>query len=215
MLSLPTQQALPHGAMYSMRGPAPSPRITKVVEPASDRVIAYHLAGTFGRIDRTIWIDGRPRPSAHAEHTWDGFSTGECVRGMLKVTTTHMKFAHIRRNGVPTSSKATMTEFFIRHGDQLTIIQFTEDPVYLEEPFVRTTDFVRDSQQNVGPRGLGFEVVEEALLPKGEVPHYPLGTLHEDYAKQFGIPYVATQGGKETIYPEYRLKLKALIEAQR
>src|SRR6185436_2813402 len=54
----------------------------------------------------------QPHPAEYAEHTWDGFSTGEWVGAALKVTTTHMKWGVIQRNGVPASPNATMVEFW-------------------------------------------------------------------------------------------------------
>src|SRR5918992_3171078 len=38
ILSQPEQQAKPHPAQYSMRGPAPNVRITKIVDPVSGRL---------------------------------------------------------------------------------------------------------------------------------------------------------------------------------
>src|SRR5512145_29090 len=49
ILSQPEQQARPHPAQYSMRGPQPNMRIQKIVDPFSGRLIAYTLAGFFGR----------------------------------------------------------------------------------------------------------------------------------------------------------------------
>jgi hypothetical protein len=43
------------------------------------------------------------------------------------------------------------------------------------------------------------------------VPHYPLGWHHTDVADLLGIPVETTEGGAETMYPEYRMKLKKLI----
>ena len=34
-----------------------------------------------------------------------------------------------------------MTEHWIRHGDLLTLLHVVNDPVYLTEPFVRTTNW--------------------------------------------------------------------------
>jgi hypothetical protein len=115
---------------------------------------------------------------------------------------------------VPASNKATMTEHFIRHGDQLTIAQFTEDPVYLEEPLIRTTDFVRNPLQNARrseARDTGEEIPS---WPRGYVPSYPLGTLHKEFSEEWGIPFQATQGGKATIYPEYLPVLRELMKAK-
>ena len=132
------------------------------------------IEGVFGRNDRIIWMDGRPRPSENAEHTWDGFSTGKLEGNQLTVTTTHMKCGVIQRNGVPSSPDAVMTEHFIRHGNYLTLVSLIDDPVYLEEPFIRTSQWVQTS--NVVPdQRWAFEVVDEvAGHPRGYVPHYPL-----------------------------------------
>jgi hypothetical protein len=212
ILSLPTQQALPHPTQYIMRGPGPNFRMAKILDPQTREFVAYALDGVYGRNDRTIWMDGRQHPPAYAEFTWDGFSTGRCERGMLVVTTTHMKYGYHRRNGVPASVLSTMTEYFIRHGTDLTIMQVTEDAPYLEEPLVRTTDFVWNPTQNVAAPGTGFEIVEEVTSwSKGHVPSYPMGTLHKDFADTLGIPFEATRGHKEAMYPEYLPKLRKLM----
>ena len=178
ILSLPTQQGLPHPGQYIMRGPGPNVRMSKVIDERTQDVVGYSVVGVYGRNDRMIWTDGRPHPPEFAEYTWSGFSTGVCERGMLKVITTHNKFGFHRRNGMPASIKAKMTEYFIRHGDTMTHVQFTEDPVYLTEPLVRTTDFEINRSQNVGGPGLGFETVEEVTSwPKGYVPHFPFDTV--------------------------------------
>jgi hypothetical protein len=212
LLSLPTQQAIPHPAMYIMRGPGPNVRIAKFTDENTKAFVGYRLDGVYGRNDRTIWMDGRPHPPDYAEYTWDGFSTGRCERGMLVVTTTHMKYGYHRRNGVPSSVKSKMTEYFIRHGTELTIMQFTEDPVYLEEVLARTTDFQINPGQNVGAPGFGFEIVDEiASWPEGFVPHWPFGTEHREFADTLGIPFESSQGYKEAMYPEYLPKLRKLM----
>ena len=38
-----------------------------------------------------------------------------------------------------------MTEHFLRHGNSLTLVSIVYDPVYLEEPFVRTSGWVQSS----------------------------------------------------------------------
>src|SRR5688500_995322 len=138
ILSLPERMAQPHPAMYFMRGPGPNMRVAKRTDPVTHALVAYTLEGVFGRDDRIIWMDGRPRPSEFAEHTWEGFSTGVVEGNRHTVTTTHAKWGVIQRNGVPTSPKAVMTEHFIRHGNYLTLVSIVDDPIYLEEPFIRT-----------------------------------------------------------------------------
>ena len=213
ILSLPEHMAKPHPAQYFMRGPGPDMRINKITDPVTQVVVAYTLEGIFGRDDRVIWLDGRPHPSEYAEHTWDGFSTGKVEGNQLTVTTTHMKYGVIQRNGVPASPHAVMTEHFVRHGDFITLVTIVDDPVYLEEPFIRTSHWVRTSNITLDQRFI-FEVVDEvAGHQQGQVPHYPLGTRQDGFAKKFGLPFEATQGGKETIYPEYEATLrKALAE---
>jgi hypothetical protein len=138
-----------------------------------------------------------------AEHTFDGFSTGEWVGSALKVTTTHMKMGYLQRNGIPSSPKGTMVEFWTRRGNYLSVLAWYDDPVYLKEPFVRTTDWVWGNGQHVGP-SIPFEAVDElGNRPLGWVPHWPLGTAHTEFAKRYHLPFEGTQGGKDTIYPEY------------
>ena len=213
ILSQPEQQAKPHPAQYSMRGPQPNFRMQKIVDPLTGRLIAYTIAGMFGRADRTVWMDGRPHPSEYAEHTWGGFSTGVWEDGKLKVTTTHMKTTFYNRNGVPASFKGVMTEFWIRHGNRLTIAVWIDDPIYLEEPFVRTNDFLANPDQEVGA-GAPFETVDElGDKPRGWVPSWPLGTQHTEFANRFGLPVAVTIGGKESLYPEYMKKVQELMKA--
>jgi hypothetical protein len=212
ILSLPERMAQPHPAMYFMRGPGPNMRIVKRNDPVTHQLIAYTLEGVFGRNDRIIWMDGRPHPSPNAEYLWEGFSTGKVDGNTLTITTTHMKWGVIQRNGVPTSPKAVMTEHFIRHGDYLTLVTLVDDPVYLEEPFIRTSHWMQTSNVTPDQRWI-FEVVDEvAGQPRGYVPHSPVGTRQDDYANNHGLPFESTQGGKETIYPEYELKLRQMLK---
>ncbi len=210
ILSQPEQQAKPHPAQYSMRGPAPNFVVRKILDQVTGQLIAYTIAGTFGRSDRTIWMDGRKHPGEHAEHTYGGFSTGEWNGRTLKVTTTHMKTTFINRNGVPSSYKGTMIEFFTRHGNRLTQFTWIDDPVYLEEPFVRSNDYVVREDQHTGP-AIGFETVDElGDKPRGWVPHWPIGTTHPEFAERFGLPFEATRGGRESLYPEYVKKIEQM-----
>ncbi len=210
ILSARERQAQPHPATYSMRGPGPNFRMNKVVDPRTFALIAYTITGLFGSADRTIWLDGRPHPSDIAEHTWDGFSTGTWEGNALKVYTTHLKAGTIQRNGSPTSPYATMTEYFFRHGDQLALATIIDDPIYLEEPFVRTSNFVWAPTQTQS-RPAPFEIVDEvAVPPTGWVPSYPMGTVHTGYAKLHGLPFEATQGGSRSLYPEFAARIRTM-----
>jgi glyoxylase-like metal-dependent hydrolase (beta-lactamase superfamily II) len=214
ILSSPEEQTKPHPAQYSLRGPGTNLRITKVMDPVTQELVAYTIEGLYGRADRTIWMDGRPHPSEHAEHQWQGFSTGKVVDDKLVVTTTHMKQGVIQRNGAAASFRSTMTEYWVRHGDLMTVTTFIDDPVYLEEPMVRSSTWKLTPGVGVDNR-MAFEVVDEvAGRPKDFVPANPLGKHYEEFGKTLGIPFQATQGGSATIYPEYQATLDALIKGQ-
>lgn len=201
--SLPEWQNRPHPVTYSMRAPSGNFRLTAEYDPIYNNIIAYRIDGLFGRADRVVWMDGRPRPSKYAEHLYQGFSLGSWENGVLKIVTTHIKYAFIHRNGLPTSPYAVVTEYYVPHGDLLTGFYIVDDPIYLTEPLIRTTSYKRNPLQNIG-RALPSEVVEElATLERGEVPAYPLGAKHPEYAKTYNVPFEASQGGAHTALPEY------------
>ena len=206
ILSLREHQAKPHPSTYSLRGPA-NIRITKVFDPVTQETIGYEIFGTFGQATRTIWLDGRPRPPSYAAHTWAGFSLGRWEGDQLLVETSHLKVGWIQRNGVAHSDRATMTEHFFRHGDVLTVVTIVRDPVYLEEPFVRSTNWVLDARQDVVRTQ--FDVVDEvAGHPKGYVPHLLPGSpafeaKKTEFADKHKLPRDAVRGGAATTRPEY------------
>ena len=158
ILSLREHQAKPHPSTYSLRGPA-NIRITKVFDPVTQETIGYEIFGTFGQATRTIWLDDRRRLPPYAAHTWAGFSLGHWEGDQLVVETSHLKVGWIQRNGVAHSDQTTMTEHFMRHGDVLTVVTIVHDPVYLEEPFIRSTNWVIDPRQEVVRTQ--FDVVDE------------------------------------------------------
>jgi len=210
--TLPEWQCRPHMADYIWRGPS-NLRISKEVDPASRMITAFH-AEWLRSVDRVVYLDNRPHPPEGAMHTWAGYSTAKWDGDVLTVTTTHLKEGYLRRNGLPRSDRATLVEHWIRHGDFLTVAAIVTDPVYLAEPFIRTTDYELDLHQQVAPYPCG--VVAEVDRPRGVIPHLLPGTnpyLHE-FADDYKIPYEATRGGPETMYPEYREKLKALRNAK-
>jgi hypothetical protein len=210
--SMRERQCVPHVVTYAMRGPA-NIRLSKMVDPDTGRLIAYSLQGTYGR-PRTIWMDGRSHPSDLAPHTWVGFSTGRWERNTLVVTTTHVKAGWLQRNGTPTSDLTTMMEFFTRYDDNLLVVTVLNDPVWLAEPFIRTTNFGLSLAGNANAWGTcsPAQVVDE--LPDrrtGFVPHYlPGQTSHvEDFLKSSGVPAAGARGGAETVYPEFAKRLQA------
>src|SRR6516162_3317119 len=202
LLTMPEHQCKPHPSDYGIRGPA-NLRIWKEIDRDSQQLIAYHTHISWMAPERTIWMDGRADPPDYAAHTWQGFSTGKWEGNTLTVTTTHLKIGWIRRNGVPRSDRATVTEHFIRHDDHLTVVTIVDDPVYLTEPFVRSTDFILDLNQQIDP--YPCESVEEIVRDKGVVPNYLPGAnpFLDEFPNRFKLPALATRGGAGTMYPEY------------
>jgi hypothetical protein len=70
--------------------------------------------------------------------------------GNLKVVTTNLLPGYIRKNGVPYSPNATLTEYINLLGGQqgdayLSVTAMVEDPTYLNQPFVRTYNFKKQA----------------------------------------------------------------------
>jgi len=211
MMTLPEWQCRPHSADYIWRGPSPV-RISQEVNPLTRQVTAIH-AEWLRSIDRPIYLDGRPHPPDYAAHTWAGFSTAKWEGDMLTIYTTHLKEGYIRRNGMARSDKATLVEHWMRHGKFLTVVTIVTDPVYLTEPFIRSTDYQLDLHQQIPP--YPCEMVQEVERPKGDVPHILPGenTFLNEFPAKHGLPAAAAMGGAETMYPEYRKKLKTMPKA--
>ena len=164
----------------------------------------------------THHLDGRPASSArvrrpHMGRLLDGRFEGD----MLSVTTTHIKQGWVRRNGLPESDRATLSEHFIRHGNNLTHISIVTDPVYLTEPLIKTNDFtlIERTQFGVGAWLWPCEYVDEiANRPQGVVPNYPVGKnpAVKEFLDRYHLPLDAAMGGAKTMYPEYQLELEKL-----
>jgi hypothetical protein len=66
----------------------------------------------------------------------------------LKVVTTNMRAGWLRKNGVPYSDNAVMTEYFDRFSDGVdewfTVTTMIEDPTYLTQPLVVSSNFKKE-----------------------------------------------------------------------
>jgi hypothetical protein len=192
LLTLPEHQCKPHPSTYGFRGVGQL-RIWEDRDPATQRLVKIHS----------------PHPPELAPHTWQGFSTGRFEGDVLVVRTTHLKAGWIRRNGLPLSDRATMTERFFRHGDLLTHVMMIEDPVYLAEPLVKSNGFllIPNGTMEPYPCRPAVEVPRDA----DEVPHHGLDDSEhvKEFPEKHGLPVEATQGGPETALPDYMRKLPA------
>ena len=100
---------------------------------------------------------GAPTWQGHSVAEWqvargrgqEGQGSGPAARtGSLKVVTRNLRPGYLRRNGVPYSANATVTEYFTRLGDKgadyLNVTVVVEDPQYLTQPYVRSMQFRRE-----------------------------------------------------------------------
>jgi len=118
-----------------------------------------------GTQSRLLWFDSSKLPSG--EKTWQGHSVAEwdmpgrggrggggrgrgglaTQGGSLKIATTHFREGYLRKNGVPYSESASVTEYLDRlpaqpNGDVwLVVITTIDDPKYLQQPFFTSTHF--------------------------------------------------------------------------
>ena len=199
-------QGLP--AFYFVQGPF-GIRIWDTTEPVKGTTISYTVGAWENRAPLVIWMDGRPHPSKYAEHTRGGFTTGHWEGNTLVAYTTHMKAGFIRKTGPPISDQTTMTTRFYRHGDVLTVLATVEDPTYLTEPQIMTRSFQRQDTE-LSPVGPPCVSAYQGREPGQPVPHYipEQNPFVDEMTTRFGVPRDAALGMPETLYPEYRKKMK-------
>jgi hypothetical protein len=91
---------------------------------------------------------------ADAMPTWQGYSVAKwdfaagrgSTGGQLNVMTTKMRPGYLRKNGIPYSANAVLTEYFNRiaeeNGDEyLVVTTIVDDPMYLNQTFVTSTHY--------------------------------------------------------------------------
>ena len=195
------------GATYMVLGPF-GLRISSQTDPKTNRLVSYTIDAWEDWMEMTIWMDERSRPSEHALHTQAGFTTGRWEGGALGARTTHVKAGFIRKTGVPLSDEATIDWRFFRHGDLLTVLMVASDPVYLVEPEIISKSF-RLSKTPLDfrdPCVPGFEGREFG----DDVPHFApdQNPFFDEFIKLYNLPWEAVLGYRDTLYPEYRKKIK-------
>jgi hypothetical protein len=183
-------------------------------------VVAWHLsAPLYDRLPNTIWMDGRQPPPPQAVHTNAGFTTGHWEGDTLVTYTTHLSDSILERNGPPVSNQGTVRLFITRHADELMMMGVIRDPVYLEAPWVKGQDFrlVLAGESNEVP-----EYCQPAEVVEGLSDGYHTATVLPDQIaaaqtymlQHYGIPVLATQGGAQTMYPQFRKKLTGMYKTK-
>ena len=104
-------------------------------------------AGTWQGISKASW---EYLPAAVSDTLGAGRGAIDRRGGSLKVVTTNMKPGYLRKNGVPYSANAVLTEYFDRvtepDGDSYLLITSTvEDPAYLAQPLMFSTQFKKQA----------------------------------------------------------------------
>lgn len=128
----------PYGAPNLMRMPTRL-RITWD-DAATLRIETDHGMQTrLLRFDEGIARSPMPSRQGDSQAIWDGQS--------LKVVTRNLLPGYLRRNGVPYSENAVLTEFFDRHAaygeEWLTVTTIVNDPAYLRQEFITSSSFKR------------------------------------------------------------------------
>jgi hypothetical protein len=106
-------------------------------------------------------------PAPTGERSWQGYSVAQWLRqpqtrglgfggrgplpgGALRVVTKNLRGGYLRKNGVPYSDDAVVTEQFNRHdepnGDAwITVTTIVDDPKYLNQPFITSSSFKKET----------------------------------------------------------------------
>jgi len=100
-----------------------------------------------------------PARAATGQPTWQGTSAarweaaggrgGAPASGSLTVVTTNMRAGYLRKNGVPYSENARVTEYFDvapqgEDGRLLVVTTVVDDPRYLSQPFIVSSHFKKE-----------------------------------------------------------------------
>jgi hypothetical protein len=100
-----------------------------------------------------------PARAATGQPTWQGTSAarweaaggrgGAPASGSLTVVTTNMRAGYLRKNGVPYSENARVTEYFDvapqgQDGRLLVVTTVVDDPRYLSQPFIVSSHFKKE-----------------------------------------------------------------------
>ena len=94
--------------------------------------------------------------AAAGEPSWQGSSAarwqlpagrgrGPATTGQLVVTTNRLRPGYLRKNGVPYSANAVITEYFVKLQDEgqeyLVVTIMVDDPQYLQLPYIKTYQY--------------------------------------------------------------------------
>ena len=175
------EQCKPYGAAGLMRMP-----VRFRISWADDNSLKVESDG--GQQTRLFNFDKTKQ--ATGPRSWQGFSAAEWTRvqpgpgrggtvpptpmGGLKVVTKNLRAGYLRKNGVPYSENAIVTEYYDRVSafgiDYLHVTTIVEDPTYLTLPFITSTEFKREADGSKwSPSPCKTDPPMISAWPKGEV----------------------------------------------
>jgi hypothetical protein len=128
------------------------PKPDKIAPPTWQGYSAaqWQFAGPQGTVDRNNTPNG-PSPAGAGLGPRDPARVAPSRGGSLFVATTNFRDGYLRKNGVPYSEQASITEYFHRlpthpNGDVwLHVITAIDDPRYLTQTFYTSTSFRREA----------------------------------------------------------------------
>ncbi len=100
---------------------------------------------------KDVPANAEPSLQGYSVAEWEAATTGrgQPRAGDLKVVTTHLAPGYLRKNGVPYSADAALTEWYDRisdpSGEWLVVSTEVRDPQYLSQPFITSTHFKRQA----------------------------------------------------------------------
>lgn len=127
-----------------------------------------------GEQTRLLHFDGTP--PADTERNWQGYSVAQWQRqttlargigffgvgggvgdllGPLEINTTNLREGYLRKNGVPFTEDAVLTEYIVWRQDTVTgeewfsLISAVEDPTYLRGLYIRSSEFRKESDDSM------------------------------------------------------------------
>lgn len=130
----------------------------RVEADAGTQTRVFHFSGGAASDPKSGSDSAAPSWQGHSVAQWemDGGGGGRRGRaapppkhGSLKVVTTRLKPGYFRKNGIPYSANAVLTEYFTTLTDEgteyLVVTNSLEDPEYLAQPYVRSVQFKRQA----------------------------------------------------------------------
>lgn len=147
----PDEQCKAYGAPSIMRLPGrvhitwADDNTLKVEKDSGTQTRLFHFGATGANLPGGDW-------QGVSTAAWDMALGARALvpGGGLKVVTTKIRPGYLRKNGVPYSANAVVTEYYDRldepDGQSYLIVEtIVEDPMYLNQPFITSTHFKKQS----------------------------------------------------------------------